>query len=402
MSMSAPPVPTNEFTRLTWLRQVDILDTLEEQSYDDLTRIAAEICGTPIALVSLIDEARQWFKSHHGMAARETPREYAFCAHAIMSDQVFEVPDSHDDARFASNPLVTGPLDVRFYAGAPLMLRPGIRLGTLCVIDHEARHLTDDQREVLEALARQVVAQIELRLQIKEWQQVDRAKDVLMEMVAHDLRNPLSALQSSLAMARGTDFAADQRDGLLGVAERSTDRLLRLVGDILDHAQLSAGRVTPRLIRVSPALLLDQAIDDTQAFTAQRQVRLQVGPTATTSDVQADPDRVAQVMSNLISNAAKFSPADTVIEIDAVDEGALVRFTVGDRGSGVLPDDVDRIFVRFEKATPDLVSGISGTGLGLSICRHLVELLGGTIRCEARPGGGSVFSFTIPKADGAA
>jgi signal transduction histidine kinase len=390
-------MPANEFTRLTWLRRVDILDTIEEQSYDDLTRIAAEVCGTPIALVSLIDEARQWFKSHHGLSARETPREFAFCSHAIMSDCLMEVPDSHVDPRFAQNPLVTGPLNVRYYAGAPLMIRPGIRLGTLCVIDHETRQLTSHQREVLEALARQVVAQIDLRLQIKEWEQISHAKDLLMETVTHDLRNPLSALQASLSMARDPGFADGQRDRLLDVAERSTERMLRLVGNILDHAQLTAGRVAAKPTPVSPSSLLAQAIADTDDVAAHRQVQVVVDHTIGSCEVLADTSRVAQVFTNLITNAAKFSPVGSTIELGATDEGDFVCFAVSDRGPGVPADDRERIFVRFEKVEHTKLLATKGTGLGLSICRQLIELHGGTIRCDGRPDGGSVFSFTLPK-----
>ena len=151
-------IPDNEIERLAKLRSLDILDTLEEDDYDDLTFLAATICETPISLVSLVDQSRQWFKSHHGLEATETPREYALCGHAINQDEILYVEDTTIDPRFQDNPIVTNAPNVRFYAGAPLILENDIRVGTLCVIDNEPRTLSEKQKASLVALSRQVVS----------------------------------------------------------------------------------------------------------------------------------------------------------------------------------------------------------------------------------------------------
>lgn len=161
--MLSAPLPPDEAERLQALREYAVLDTMGDTAFDDLTALASHICGVPIALVSLIDEKRQWFLSRHGLDATETPRDYAFCAHAILGPGPFVVPDAHADVRFADNPLVQGDPHVRFYAGTPLVTPRGQALGTLCVIDHEARTLTADQFRSLETLGRQVVAHLELR-----------------------------------------------------------------------------------------------------------------------------------------------------------------------------------------------------------------------------------------------
>lgn len=159
----------DEPARLAALHNLAILDTLPEQGFDDITLLAAHICETPIALVSLVDTARQWFKSRVGLDATETPRDVAFCAHAILQpEEIFVVPDASRDARFAHNPLVTGDLSIRFYAGTPLVMPDGHALGTLCVIDRRPRDISIAQKAALAALGRQVVAQLLLREAIKE------------------------------------------------------------------------------------------------------------------------------------------------------------------------------------------------------------------------------------------
>jgi GAF domain-containing protein len=201
-------LPDNEPQRVERIRRYAILDTPPEESFDRITRIVAETIGVPIALVSLVDTYRQWFKSRYGLAARQTPREIAFCAHTILDDGIFVVEDTREDERFHDNPLVTGAPNIRFYAGAPLITSDGYKLGSLCAIDSKPRELDADGRQLLEDLAHLVIDEMELRDALRyavddaqeqerlrlAAQSAERSKAQFLASMSHEIRTPLNAV----------------------------------------------------------------------------------------------------------------------------------------------------------------------------------------------------------------
>jgi PAS domain S-box-containing protein len=216
--MSAP-LPANEEARLDALRDLEILDTAPEPEFDDLALIASQICGTPISLISLIDRDRQWFKSKIGMEAKETSRDLAFCAHAILQGGLSVVSDAMDDPRFSTNPLVTTDPKIRFYAGAPIRTSDGHAVGTLCVLDRTPRKLTGEQENALRALARQVEAQLELRRRLlHERREADEAlhdKEVSVKVLVDQMPAVLWSVDRDL---RFTSFMGA---GLAGIGQES-------------------------------------------------------------------------------------------------------------------------------------------------------------------------------------
>ena len=196
-----PPIPTNEVARLKTLCKCNILDTAPDQAYDDITTLAAHICGTPVCVISLVDANRQWFKSKVGLDASETARDIAFCAYAILQPDLFIVNNALEDERFATNPLVTSEPYIRFYAGVPLITADGYALGTLCVIDFIPRELTLEQVNALKSLGRQTLKLLEQRRnsgELKgtpvERQQASKKPDLSFKQIAPKFGLALAAL----------------------------------------------------------------------------------------------------------------------------------------------------------------------------------------------------------------
>jgi two-component system cell cycle sensor histidine kinase/response regulator CckA len=207
----------NEAKRLKVLWQYDILDTVPEEVFDDLTELAARICEAPIALISLVDEDRQWFKSKVGLTINETSRDISFCAHAIKQEDLFIIPDATKDLRFANNPLVTSDPKIRFYAGAPLTTPDGHALGSLCVIDKVPRELRLEQRQALRVLARHVMTQLELRRHANDLAVAHKARESTREELDKvqaenaKLKRELEKLKGKKAPARKSLKAVKKR-----------------------------------------------------------------------------------------------------------------------------------------------------------------------------------------------
>jgi PAS domain S-box-containing protein len=259
------PTPANEKERLLALRRYDILDSDPDQFFDDLVELASFICDAPISLITFIDEDRQWYKSRKGMNGRGSPRDIAFCAHAIMQHDLFVVPDTLRDERFVNNPFVTADPGIRFYAGAPLVTSDGYALGTLCVIDRQPRELTAEQTKALVALSRQVVAQLELRRAVKQLSKAQteltksrerfrRLADNLPDAIFHYWLNPPRFGFVSSAVTTITGYPAqafyDNPDLLVEIVNPE-DRE-RLTG-LLDHLAEAEDHDQAELFRLQQA-----------------------------------------------------------------------------------------------------------------------------------------------------
>lgn len=400
--MLKPPIPENESQRLEALKSYQILDTLPEQGFDEITLIASEICQTPISLVSLIDNDRQWFKSNKGLEVSQTPKELAFCAHAILEpEKVMIVKDAYNDERFADNPLVTGNPKVIFYTGVPLINPEGYALGTLCVIDHKARELNNTQILALKALANQVVAQLELKKKVTELNvaklQLEEANQYLEKfavMAAHDIRNPLTniLLTSKVLKDRFKDKLDDKGNKFLDIINSSSHKLISLLEKMLDYSK-SAKVLMQNREEAEVLHLLDDVlklVNVPQAFT----IKISSRPIKITTSIVA----FEQIMINLLNNAIRYNnKAEAIIQIEFTADSWFYTFNVTDNGVGIAPENYTKIFEPTTTLGTKDRFGKDGSGIGLNTVKGLVEALGGTIKVSSVVDEFTTFTFTLKR-----
>ncbi|EDP67007.1 histidine kinase response regulator hybrid protein [alpha proteobacterium BAL199] len=402
----------DEDARLAALRALQVLDTLPEAAFDQLCQLAARTCRSTMAFISLVDAERVWFKSAFGVeGVREMPRHQSFCSHAITDPRVMEIEDTWSDPVFAENPLVTGPPHTRFYAGAPLILRSGYRVGTLCVLGDQPRKLDDDQRASLIDLSqiatrflesRQITvdAVSDLARAKMAAEMADRAKSEFLAHMSHELRTPLNAVIGFADMLRLQLHGPMLPQYLDSVETISTSgrHLLDLINDLLDLARIEAGAIELQTEPVELAALAHATARMLEPLADGRGIGMRIegrrGPR-----VQADRRAIQQVLINIIGNAIKFGPEDSEI-IVTFSDGDPVEIRVRDEGPGMTMRQIERAMQPYGRTQiePSHTSPSNGgTGLGLPIAHRLVELHNGRLRIDSAPGGGTTVVVSLPK-----
>lgn len=398
--MIKPPIPNNEASRLKELHSLRLIESLPDEELDLITKLASDICETKISLITLIDSKTQYFKSKQGLEIENTPRDYAFCAHAINTpNKMLIVNDASEDERFKENPYVTKDPKIAFYAGMPLSTKEGLGLGTLCVLDSKPKVLSASQIEALKSLAKLVERSFESRRKALELEKVynqmqlhkSQSEEIAFS-IAHDLKNPLDSIQGFLELLQqeADTSLGEEAQQYIDYAKQSTQKMTGLIYEILAFAKLTSSEENTQEVEVEPII---QNIIDLNL------------PTIKAEDIEIDYKDLpviktsktlfSIVLRNLISNAIKYrSPERPLkIKIDIQNKLDEWKVSIADNGIGIQKRNHEKIFKPFYKEDKNNNSGV---GMGLAACKKIILNLGGNISVKSKPGEGSVFSFTIP------
>ncbi|MFD2541375.1 ATP-binding protein [Lacinutrix gracilariae] len=399
--MITPELPENEYERQLEVNKYQLLDTLPEESYDNITALMAYICDVPISLVTLLDNNRNFLKSHHGVPFNESPREISFCGHAINSEELITiVEDSRKDERFHDNPLVTDYQAV-FYAGATLINSEGYKLGTLCVYDTKPRILTSEQKNALLAMSKQVTNLFEQRYQniklIELQESLKKRNEDLKKfanVVSHDLKSPLANIISL------TELLEEENKGKLDEESRqyleylksSSNSLKNYVDGLLNFYQ------SDELLKNRTQDILIQDIFKELKNITDSDERVSFHIKGNCKVIITNKSALMQVLINLVTNAIKYnSKPQAEIEIDISENEFQYKLSVSDNGDGIPKEFINNIFNLFSVVGVEDKDGNIGTGIGLASVKKIIVSLGGEINVESKLEEGSVFTFTISK-----
>ncbi len=389
--MVPPQIPSDDQRRLRELYRYEVLDTSYEDEFNDVVKLAATICRTPIALISLIDAQRQWFKARVGIDATEFPRNISFCGHTIATDAlVFEVNDATQDERFLDNPLVTGDPFIRFYAGVPLINSNGFKMGTIAVFDTRPGTLNEEQIYTLQSLARQVVKLLDQNLlnkqleqqRIKLQQQMELQNRIL-SIIAHDVRNPIGAVKSIIELNARKILSQQDSVELMNMAGKQIDGTVELLNNLVDWGSMQMRGRGVETEKVHVRTLVSNMF---KSFEVMSSLKSNIMVNLVDEDlfVKSDINAMRFILRNLISNANKFAK-EGVITVYAHKEGQLVMISVSDTGVGMTPEMQNKLFDGEHYQSTAGTGNEKGSGLGLILTKDFIEMLGGSIKVESQP-----------------
>ena len=398
--MISPALPSNEKKRLESIKSLDIVNSFAEETYDSITRLASEICQTPIALITILDSEKNWFKSKIGTNIPESGRDISFCGHAILNpDEIFEVPNTLEDARFKDNPLVIDQEGVRFYAGVPILDGEGLPLGTLCVLDSKEHVLTENQKSALKTLAKQVELLFEYRrknhMLEKMKNDLDENNRILKEFastVSHDLKMPLAnmIITADILKAKYSQKMDEEGVNYLNYLKHSGLTLSEYINGLLDHYSSSSMEQSH-----NQEFFLNDLLEDIIDLL-QIAENCEINLPDNNLKIFGNHAALGQVFMNLISNSLKYNNNEKiVIEIDCTENREFFNFSISDNGIGIPKEKQEHIFDLFITATEKDRQGKKGHGIGLSTVKKLVGSLGGNISIQSEEGSGTRFEFSI-------
>lgn len=370
---------SSEEERIKALNRYDILDTPPDGSFDRITRLAANMLKVPIAVVSLVDTDRIWFKSKYGIEAQQIDRDESLCAAAILCDELYQIENAAADPRTLANPLVSGDFGLRFYAAVPLRTKDGFNLGTFCIIGKEPRILNTEEEEILRDLRDIVMDQIEWRLASR----TSLAQhNQILNTTAHDLKNPLTTIPVRADLIKMKKSNPEMVDTLCDQIKIASLNMVRIIDELLQVGSMEAGKIHLLLIKVNASFLVSNVVSMNQPLAERKNQTLHFSYEKDLY-VNADEGKLTEIVDNLVNNAIKYSPMGTNIFVRVKELDDKVVIEVEDQGLGLTAEDQGKLYQRFTRLSAQPTGGENSTGLGLSIVKVLVEAHEGTIRAES-------------------
>jgi len=379
--------PVSEIKRLKSLESYDIMDTGPDEILDNLTELISYICETPISLITLLDDKRQWFKSKVGLEVTETPRDVAFCDYAIQNNFLFEIEDALNDPRFSNNPLVTGDPKIRFYAGFPLINAEGHALGTLCVIDRLPRRLTNRQREAIKTLSQLVVTVLEQKRQNLIVKKALSFKQEFLSMMSHELLTPLNGISGIAQILIENTQNDDEQLENLNALKYSSEKLNRFLGNLLDLPFLEDGKLSYEKRAFSLKKALDKIKSEINDQLKPEGIKFGLHYDMSIPDeLIGDPRRLNQVIYNLKETLVKDTRAG----------GVRLNVEVNDSTESSVHVIFEMSYLRTkEDDMATLNEPISQSAMEVKLATKLIELMNGKIESNQNSKSGKSIRFMI-------
>ncbi len=384
-----------EAKRLEALKKYDILDTPPDGTYDRIVKLIAKLLDVPIAVVSLVDNDRLWFKSAFGLDVQQLPHEAGkgLCGSAILSNDFYIIEDTSQDLRTCNNPLVTNEPRIRFYAAAPLTTSDNYNLGTLCVLDKKPRTLTEDQRQLLTDMAYIVMEQLELRIMSR---MAINSQNKMAYMVTHDIRSAVCHLPVLVDLIKENKDNADELEVLGDMIKSAANKSLEAVDSFLKHATTLSKEVDYRFEPFDFSELTRKVISTNAVMALKKQQKIGNSIEENVS-VNGDRTKLSELIDNLLSNAIKYSPKGKDIWVSLETSDGKLILKVRDEGQGMTADDMANAFKRFNKLSATPTGDEVSTGLGLWIVKEIAERHRGnaSVKSEGKDKG-ATFTVELP------
>ena len=399
--------------RLAALKSLGLVDTRPESGFDRLTELAIQVFDAPVALVSLVDDSRQFFKSCLGLpepyaTCRETPLSHSFCKHVVETGEPLIVSDAREHDQFKLN-LAVRDLGVVAYAGMPLLSPDGHRLGSFCVIDNKARLWTEEEIRILGCIANCIETEIASKdrlakqsLELEQAAEVARRKNIFLAQLSHELRNPLSPILNAAQMLCEGRFEECEKLPIYEMLQDQTLQVVRMVNDMLDLSRVEQGKIRILKKPVDLHSVVNSSINAVRSSAVEQGHTIKVQRCEGSLMVLGDFDRLVQIVNNLLTNACRYTPGGGEIGVETGVQNGKATICVTDNGVGIPADQIHEVFKVFNQLESTDKSK-QGLGLGLAIAEQLAKLHGGSV--TAKSAGvdlGSEFRISIPLCDEAA